>query len=119
MSFSLCSSQAIIRKAGSNVNTTIAASGAAISNWCDQAEGYIINATRRDWVDQIASVDSDIVKALNDCCSSLAAMKLIEYDMSGYFSRLEAQTMLDVLRDNATQIIKDLQDFKSNEVKSV
>ena len=34
-------------------------------------------------------------------------MKIINYDMSGYTSRVEAQTMLDVLKDNINNFFTD------------
>lgn len=116
MSWTLCTSGAAIRKAGANANSTIVASGSAIQDWTDQAEGYIISFTRRDWVDSYSSVDAGVKHALADCCSDLVAKKIINYDMSGYTSRLEAQTMLDVLDDNANRILKELKDFKSNKI---
>lgn len=116
MSFTLCSSYAIVRKAGANVNTTAAASGALLAEYCDQAEAFIATKTRKDWVSNYASVSANFKPMLADCASDLAAMKLISYDMSGYTSRLEVQTMLDFYRDNSAQIMADLKEKEIQEV---
>ena len=57
-----------------------------------------------------ASVDTYIKPAVTTAVANIAAMQLINYDMSGYTSRTEAQTMLDVLKDEADTIIKDLRE---------
>ena len=38
---------------------------------------------------------------LTETGAALYAIKVIQYDMSGFTSRYEAETMLDVLRDTA------------------
>ncbi len=112
MSFNLATSGAIIRKAGDGVSS-ISTSGAALSEWCDQAEGFVMSETRQDWVADLSSIDANKRGILSEAVSSLAAINLINYDMSGYTSRLEAQTMLDVLRDSATRAINTLKEDKS------
>lgn len=119
MSYTFTTSAAILRKAGLNVNSTAAASNAMIANFSDQAEGKIVLETRRDFISSYSSLNQGVKWALDDCTSSLAAIMLINYDMSGYTSRTEAQTMLDVLSDNATRTLAVLKDFKSAEIRSV
>jgi hypothetical protein len=118
MSFTLCTSGAIIHKAGANVNVNAAASGALLAEWCDAAEGFIVTETRREWVTQYASLSTGVKGMLADVCSSLAATNLVNYDMSGYTSRQEATTILDVLRDNFTRGLSALKDFNSNDIKN-
>ena len=118
-SFNFCTSEAIVYKAGANVSSSAAASAALLQSYYDWAEGLVVAETRRDWVKNKSSVASGALLALGHAISDLAAMKLINYDMSGYTSRLEAQTMLDVLKDNSNRVIGVLKDFKSNEIKSV
>ena len=116
MSFNLTTSGAIIDKAGAYVNSTAVASGALLSLYCDMAEATLCGKTRYDWVANIESVGTNFKPMLSDVVSDLAATKLINYDMSGYTSRTEAQTMLDVLSDNANSIIKDLREMNIKEV---
>ena len=100
MSFTLCSSGAIVRKAGANVNSSAAASGVLLAEFCDEAEGALCAITRYDWVTNYASVKASFKPILTDIVSDLAAMKLISYDMSGYTQLTETQTMLNVMFDN-------------------
>ncbi len=96
MSFKLCSSEAIIRKAGLNANSAIVASGAALSDWSTQAEGWINSETRVDWVTDIGNVGTEFKGALAEACAAIAANEVIAYDMSGFTSRFEAVTKLNV-----------------------
>ena len=110
MSFTLCTSGAIVSKAGTNVNSTAAASAALLEQFSTEAEAQICAESRYDWVTNFSSLQSVQKEILGDICSSLGAIKLINFDMSGYTSRSEAETMLDVWRDNAQlnlNLIKD------------
>ena len=119
MSWTLTTSGSAVRKAGTNANSTIAVSGSALQDWSDMAEGRIVSETRRDWVDSYNSVDSGVKLLLADTASSLIAKQIISYDMSGYTSRAEAQTMLDVQEDTAQKGISAIKDFKSDSIKAV
>lgn len=119
MAFTLTTSGAATIKAGANVSGTLLANSTALDKFSDDAEGRIVAETRRDWVDSYANVDSGVKGLLSDACSSLIAIKMINYDMSGYISRAEAQTMLDVNDDTAQRGINILKDFKSNTIQGV
>lgn len=119
MSWTLCTSGSAIAKGGANANSTIIASGSTLAMWSDEAEGNIVMVTRRDWVGSYASVNTYVKNALSDCCSSMIAKQIISYDMSGYTSRAEAQTMLNVQDDVVSDKIKALKDFKSGDIKAV
>lgn len=118
MSFTLTTSGAIIRKAGDGANSTIVASEAALQNWCDQAEAQLNTICRFDWVTNFATIGAEFKNILDDVASDIAAMKVISYDMSGYRSRLEAQILLDVTRDNISRNIEVLKDEKYKEKMS-
>lgn len=118
MSFTLTTSLAIIRKAGLGANTTIVASGAAIQNWCDQAESEFCGLTRKDWITDYASIATNLKPMIEDAVSGFAAIKVIQYDMSGYTSRTEAQTLLDVLTDNNMKIVNQLKDKENQGFRS-
>lgn len=115
MSFTLTTSGAILWKAGANASTAITSSGAVLSKFSDDCEAVVNAATRKDWVADYSSVGANFRGILSDAVSDLAAMKIITYDMSGYTSRTEAQTMLDVLRDNFNRNIEILKDEKNKE----
>jgi len=116
MSWTLCTSGQAIRKAGGNANSNIIISGQALADFSDQVEGVVCMKTKKDWISSGAGNDR-ISGALIDVTSDLIAMKIINYDMSGYTSKLEAQTMLDVLKDNSDTIIKDLREKQFQEIE--
>ena len=115
MSFTLCTSGAIIFKAGANASSAATTSGAMLADFCDEAEGQFCFRTRFDWVANWADVGANFKPAIADAVSDLAAMKVMNYDMSGYTSRQEAGTMLDILNNNSTQIVTDAKDFKTQD----
>ena len=116
--FTFTTSGAASIKAGLNVSSA-AISGAILGKYSEQAEGQIVLKTRRDWHDGYPVLASGAKAMLDDTTSDLIAMRLIAYDMSGYTSRFEAQTMLDQLRDNANGNMKKLEDFKSDTIRKV
>lgn len=115
MSWTLTTSGACITKAGLNANSAIIISGSALSRWSDEAEGAICSETRRDWVTDYASVKANFKPILSLACASYVANEIIKYDMSGYTSRQESQTMLDVNIDNYKRAIETLKDDKNKE----
>lgn len=108
MVFTLCTSGAIVIEAGDGVNSTASTSGAILSKLSEDAEGEFCALTRKDWVSDWANVDTRIQLAVTSAVSKMAGFNLIKYDMSGYTSRNEAQTMLDVCDDQANKIIREL-----------
>lgn len=113
MTETMCTSAAVKYKAGANVNSTISADATAITQFINQAESLINALTRINYTDTYAALNVDKQKLLEDASSNLAAMYLINYDLSGYTSRYEAETMLDVLRDQSLRIISLLRDKKT------
>lgn len=107
MSFNLCSSEAIIRKAGLNANTTAVASGALLADYCDKAEGQFCTKTRKDWVTSPGSIV--IMEAVADAVSDIAATKLINYDPTA-MGRTIAALRMDALKTNSDTIIKDMRE---------
>jgi hypothetical protein len=98
---------AIVYKAGDNVASSEAI---MLAEFCNEAESQVCAITRKDWITDYASVKANFKPILADATSDLAAMKLISRDMSGYTSRAEAQTMLDVMRDNFVRCIENLKE---------
>ena len=113
MSWTLTISAAALAKAGANFNPAV--SGALLDKFSDQTEGKINAITRRDWIGLSASTLTNFKGILDECASSDIAIKIINYDMSGYTSRTEAQTMLDVNRDIFKECIAAINDEKVKE----
>lgn len=107
MTETICDSGAVKLKAGANAPTLTAAQYTQLIN---QAESFINVITGVDYVSGYAGLTDVDKKILEDAASSHAAMGVINYDMSGYTSRAEAQTMLDVNYSrffDAIELIKD------------
>ena len=91
--------------AGANCNTTSKAE-AAVLVYGVGAESYINAATHYNWSDAYAAgLNVDVKSILSDCQACIIAMYAISYDMSGFTSRIEAETMLDFL---SYRISKDI-----------
>jgi len=99
------------RKAGAKANTTANAE-AYINDFMTQAESEINAMSRVNWSDLYASLNADVKGLLKQAASNLAAIYIIQYDMSGYTSRAEAETMLDVLYDGFRRAMSLLEDEK-------
>jgi len=99
------------RKAGANANST-ANSEAYINDFIAQAESFINCVTRYNWSDAYSTLNADVKGLLKEAASNIAAIYVIQYDMSGFTSRAEAENMITILRDRANWAIKTLQDKK-------
>ena len=116
MSWNFTTSQAAINKAGIYCNTTVVASAAYLAKLSDEVEGLINSKTRRDWIANPPT--ADFTGALSVLASCLIGNLIVSADMSGYASRAEAQTILNVNRDFAMLILTDLKDDKIKEAMS-
>lgn len=117
MSFTLCTSGAAFAKAGEGATDLFEISGSYLTKlqeFSDEAEGTINTLTRRDWLSG-ATVLTTFKPILAETASAMIATKIINYDMSGFTSRAEATTMLDVLRDIINRNLRDLKDKKYQE----
>jgi hypothetical protein len=91
----LCTNGDVEKKSGLNANAT--ADAEAYTNvLIKEAEGFICASARYDFVTNYATLSTIGKEFLRDVASSLAAIKVINYDMVGFTSRTEAQTMLDI-----------------------
>jgi hypothetical protein len=98
-------------KAGANASATSKAE-AYTNFYIAQAESYINTITRTNWSDVYASLNADVKYILQEAASNLAAIYVINYDMSGFYSRAEAEDMINVLYRRASDCITVLSDVK-------
>jgi len=96
-------------KAGANASATAVAE-AYLQSFIDQVQGYINTYTRVNYTDTYDSLNVDVKYLLTEVASNLAAIYVINYDMSGYTSRSEAESMIDTLRDGAMRGLALLRD---------
>jgi hypothetical protein len=88
------------RKAGARAST-VSNVEAYINQFMTEAESYINTVCHYNFSDGYAALNTDTKGILKKWASALAAMNVISYDMSGFTSRTEAQTMLNVLWNEA------------------
>jgi len=115
MTTTFCVSGAVLDKAGASRNTALDIDQTAMDRFVNQAESKINVACRYNFTDNYASLNDDVKRILEDTASSLAAMNVIAYDMSGYTSRGEAESMINVLRDGVLMNISILRDKKAQD----
>jgi len=87
-------------KAGEKVDAT-GWTEANINAWCLQIECLINVTTRKNWSDAFAALSVDVKYILSEVASNLVAIYGISYNLAGYTSRVEAEDMINVLRDAA------------------
>ena len=87
----------IQQKSGANVNVAFDTAMMTASNL--RAESIINCVCKNNFSDSFATDNIDVKQILSDFCSSFVAIEAISYDMSGYTSRIEAEDMINVLRD--------------------
>jgi hypothetical protein len=95
----------VVKAAGVNVSATSIAE-AYTNVYIKEAEGYLCLATRYDWVTNIASVSTIGKEILRDAVASYAAIKAINYDMSGFSSRQEALMRVNILWAVVMEIVR-------------
>jgi beta-galactosidase/beta-glucuronidase len=105
-----CTTAEVQRKAGANASTT-ANVEAYINDFVTQAESLINCATRKNWSDDYSSLNVDVKGVLKEAASNMAAIYVIQFDMSGFTSRGEAESMITILRDAYLRNIQFLRDM--------
>jgi len=106
-----CTTAEVERKAGAGASATSKAE-AYTNDYVAQAESTINAITRINYSDTYAALDLDVKAILRQTASDLAAIYVIQYDMSGYTSRVEAEDMVNILRDSALRGLSLLRDKK-------
>jgi hypothetical protein len=77
-----------------------------------QAESAVNILARENYSDSVAGLNADVKGIFSDIVSSMVAIQGIMYDMSGYTSRIEAEDMINVLRDGILRNMSLLRDKK-------
>ena len=109
-----CTTAEVERKAGVNVSATSKAE-AYTNDYVTQAESHINAAVRFNFSDAYSALNVGVKGILKEAASNLAAIYAIQYDMSGFTSRIEAEDMINILRDRALEAITILRDKKVEE----
>lgn len=115
-------------KAGANVNDdfhsgAVTTTGNVDINTSDKlwnilisgAESFINVATRYNWTDAYSTLNGDVKYVLEQAASAWAAIMAIQYDMGDYNTRGEAESMINILRDDFLRCISILRDKKQQD----
>ncbi len=96
-------------KAGANASATSKAE-AYVNSYMTQAESRINVDTHYNWSDNYSTLNVDVKGILKEAASNLAAVYVIQFNMGGYTSALEAQSMIDILMYNYNACISILKE---------
>ena len=102
------------RKSGASASS-VSKAEAYVNDYMTQVESLINAVTRFNWSDAYTGLNTDTKGLLKEVASDLAAIYVIQYDMSGFTSRTEAEDMINVLRDAALRGMSLLRDKKTKE----
>ncbi|KKM99766.1 hypothetical protein LCGC14_1144520 [marine sediment metagenome] len=106
----------ILLRVGTNASATVKAAG-----WFDEiivdVEAVINCTCRFDFsaADAASAITATVRGILIETGACLAAIEGIAWDMSGFTSRIEAEDMINVLRDIALRNLSLLRDKKTQE----
>lgn len=106
----------ILLRAGTN-----AAAAVKVAGWFDtiilDVEAVINCTCRFDFstLDAASTLNTTVRGILIDTGACLAAIEGISFDMSGFTSRIEAEDMVNILRDIALRNMSILRDKKTQE----
>ena len=111
MAYIMTTEVEIQQKSGAGVNVAFDTTMMTAANL--RAESTVNTVARFNFSDAVTTgLNADVKGLLSDICSSLVAIEAISYDMSGYTSRVEAEDMINVLRDGALRGLSILRDKK-------
>lgn len=101
-------------KAGANANAT-AKAVAATDVYVLEVEALVNVLTRHNWSDAYAGLNADVKHILKEVSSNICAIYVIQWDMSDFTSRIEAEDMINVLLDAALRGLSILRDKKTQD----
>ena len=102
-------------RAGANANAT-AKAVAATDVYILNIESTINVLTRYNWSDAFtAGLNADVAGILTETGACMAAIYVIQYDFSGFTSRIEAEDMINILRDIVLRNMSILRDKKQQD----
>ena len=85
-----------------------------INDYMTQAESFINVLIRINFSDLYSALNVDIKGILKRAASCLAAIDVLNYDLSGIPTRIESETRLDVLTDEANKALSLLKGKKQS-----
>jgi len=118
MVWELCTSGGAIRKAGLNANTAITISAGALTAFYNDAEGGLIEQTRRDWVGGAGKTEAGVVKAIASVMECEIAKQIINYDPNAW-TLATMKAKVAVLQATIDSNMRTLTQDEANDIRSV
>ena len=78
-----------------------------------RAESFVNGLCRYNFSDEYAALSVDVKHLISDIVSSMVAIEGISYSMADYTSRVEAENMINILRDGLLRNIAIIRDEKT------
>lgn len=119
MALTLTTTARIIRKAGLGANAATIADATQLTDYGEEAEGELIADTRKNWISEFSSINTYVKKKVDNAVACKAALKVVMYDGGGYLSRLEQETLIDILYDEYKNAVQVLSKLDANDIRSV
>jgi len=99
-------------KAGVGVSAVMTAgANSEVDHFIEQAEGVVRAVSRHDYVSKWITLSGPAI-IVQEIVEDLAAIYCINYDLSGYTTRIEAEDMINILRDAALRGLSIIRDKK-------
>ena len=102
------------RKAGAKVSS-VSKAEAYVDDYMTQAESLINTLCKFNFSDSYAGLNTDVKGILKEVSSNIAAIYAISYDMSGFTTNIQAEDMINILRDAALRGLSVLRDRKGQD----
>ena len=106
-------SDEILVKAGSSYDVAI--TEARINALCLQVESLINVTCRYNFSDNYAALNADVKGILSEVASNLVAIYIINFNLNSYTTRIEAEDMINILRDASLRGLSLLRDKKQQD----
>ncbi len=108
-------SGAVLAKAGWGASGALSTGwtlNSEYEKWIEEAEATCVVMSRYDWIKNSGAILNSALPLIKDIVSSLAAIQAVKWSMSGYTSRIEAEDVINVLRDEALRGLQLIRDQK-------
>lgn len=107
-----CTTANVQYLAGANASATSKAEGYT-NIYVQMVEGFIMCAIRYDMKTNYSGAKAEIKELLREATATLAAVYVIQFDMSGYTSRIESENMINILYERHKKAMALLADQKT------
>lgn len=109
-----CTIAEVERKAGANCSA-VSKAEAYVDDYTSQIESMINAVCRFNFSDNYATLNADVKGLLKEAASNFVAIYVIQYDFSGFTTRIEGEDMINILRDAGLRALALLRDKKTTD----